>query len=105
MTLPSFQNLPRPSPKPSKIDPDTVQDAPKTTKTSQSRPQSAQEAPKTQKMVPKTEKGPNMAPTLATFDLPAKGRSPPLERKSSMVMQQINAIGFNTPGAASSAAD
>ena len=30
---------------------------------------------------------------------------PPLVRKSSMLMQAKNAVGFNTPGAASSAAD
>ena len=53
----------------------------------------------------KVEKVEKMAPTLATFDLAAKGHLPPLERISKQGFQQINAIGSNTPGAASSAAD
>ena len=46
-----------------------------------------------------------MAPTRLGFDLDSGGADPPLERKSSMSMQAKNAVGFNTPGAASSAAD
>ena len=53
----------------------------------------------------KVEKVENMAPALATFDLAARVGDPPYSRVSKQGFQQINAIGSNTPGAASSAAD
>ena len=44
-------------------------------------------------------------PNKGSFDLHFLRSGPPLVRTCSMLMQEKNAVGFNTPGAASSAAD
>ena len=45
------------------------------------------------------------SPNMAVFGPAGSQSKPPLERKSIMFMQTSNAVGSNTPGAASSAAD
>ena len=101
----SLQNRPRSPPRPSKIEPVAAisskkndqhefKKCKKRLRTGQERKENAQE----RKMC---QHEPNMS-----ADPPDFGRSwPPLVRTCSMLMQAKNAVGFDTPGAASSAAD
>ena len=77
----------------------------KTTNVTQKSRRSAPEATWCEKMAPRKEKCANMGPTCVSFGLHFGSLGPPLVRTCSMLMQAKNAVGFNTPGAASSAAD
>ena len=72
---------------------------------SNKRATSAQEAAKSEKKTPKSAKCANIVPSWRDLQFHFGRSWPPLVRKCSMLMQAKNAVGFNTPGAASSAAD
>ena len=89
----------------SKIRPGASQNGQKTTSMSNKSPTRSQEAGKSEKDTPKNGKCANIVPTWQDFEIDFEAFPPPLVKTCSMLMQAKHAVGFNTPGAASSAAD
>ena len=81
------------------------QNGQKTTSMSNKNLTRGQEAAKSEKETPKNGKCANIVPSWRDFELYFGTSPPPLVRTCSMLMQAKHAVGSNTPGAASSAAD
>ena len=92
-----LQRPPRSVPNPSKIEPGAAPDVQKQTQSNDKRSQTRKKRPQERKM---SQHGPNMPPAR-----PGLWRLPPPRKEKQYVNASKNAMGFNTPGAASSAAD